>query len=165
MDLSREPHTPQIILGGSEGDPFKDLTRIEVDVTIEGTTTLHIDPGYRSISWGVQPNGKPDLASMRILRPEDRVTITSPEGRILFDGPLTGVFHLLDPVHIYRPINEQIPPPTGFVIYWSPKDIDPHTWLSFFEGSNKIQVHRHSTALIPPEHAASVAERMRVVGV
>jgi hypothetical protein len=132
-------------------------------VTIEGTATLHVEPSSHSISWCVQPIGKPDLASLRILRAEDRVTITSPEGAVLFDGPLTGVFHFLDPVRIYRAIAEQDPPPGGFAIYWSPKGINPHTWLSFFEGHNNVTVHRHSTALVPPEHAASSAERMRAL--
>lgn len=165
MDQSRVSQSPEINVSASAEDPFQGLTRIEVDVTIEGSTTLHVDPSSHSISWCVQPHGKPGLASLRILRPGDRVTITSPDGGALFDGQLTGVFHVLDPVHIYRAINDHKPPPTGFVIYWSPQGIDPHTWLSFFEGRNNIHVHRHSTALIPPEHAACVAEKMRTLGV
>lgn len=165
MRSPRESQSLEANLNEGTVDPFEGLTRIEVDVTIEGTTILHLEPISHSISWCIQPHGTSDLASTRVLRPEDRVTITSPDGRALFDGPLTGTFHLLDPVRVYRTINEREPPPAGFVIYWSPQAVDPHTWLSFFEGRNNIQVHRHSTALIPPEHAATVAERMRVVGV
>lgn len=165
MAQSLEPNAHETTLPSVERDPFQGLVRVEADVTIEGTATLHIDPHNHAISWCVQPKGSVHPSSLRVLRPEDRVTVTSAEGGVLFDGPLTGTFHLIDPVSIYRSINGLNPPPAGFPIYWSPKGIDPHTWLSFFEGANTVTVHRHSTALVPPEFAATTAESLKTVAV
>ena len=148
---------PEIIKPLDHTDPFKGLTRVETDITIQGTTSLHVEPHCCSLSWCVQPARTHSLDALRVLRPEDRVTISSPEGRVLFDGALTGVFYLHNPVHIYREIRGHRPPPTGFVIYWAPKEVDPYTWLSFFESDNCVTVHRHTTALIPREHGHSAA--------
>lgn len=148
-----------------EGDTFQELARVEVDVTIEGTAAIHIEPNSHSVSWCVQPSGNPESSSLRVLRPEDEVTITSAEGAVLFDGSLAGVFHFLEPIHIYRDINGHKSPPAGFAIYWSPQGVDPFTWLSFFEGRNNVTIHRHSTALVAPEFAAIAVERMKVAKV
>ena len=148
--------SPEATRSEHNNDPFQGLIRVETDITIQGTTSIHVEHHSHALSWCVQPFGTSSREALRVLRPEDRVTISSSEGRVLFDGELHGVFYLLNPIHVYHDIRGQKAPQTGFVIYWAPKNIDPHTWLSFFESGNTVAVHRHVTALLPQDAKQSL---------
>ena len=134
-----------------QDDTFRGLVSVETKITITGTATTHIQPQSHALTWCVQPDGASPPETVQIVRPQDHITITSPTGQTLFEGRISARFHLLDAIPVYREINGERTPPGGFLIYWTPEGVEPHTWLSWFTEKNRIALRRHSKALVPPE--------------
>lgn len=131
----------------STGDKLRNLVHVRSDLTIHGSTFLHIDPETHALTWCVHASNSNQRDTL--VRPNDFVTITSANGQELFKGDITPVFFVSDPLQVYHDVADRKAPPTGFKIYWAPQGVDPYRWLSFFEGAHTIQLHRHTTALTP----------------
>jgi hypothetical protein len=112
-------------------------------VTLSGTASTFIRPDFPSASWCLQPEGTSTVADLVPLHEGDRVRISDPSGKVLFDGFINPIYSLLEPPRISLPITGRETPPTGFFSAWNQKDWAPNTWAALFvSGANRLELER-----------------------
>ena len=124
-----------------------ELVPVHADLTMEGSTFIHIDPQSHALTWCIRSSDSQQKDD--VVRPNDFVIISSPDGEELFKGDINSIFFVSDPLGVYHEIGGRQPPPSGFKIYWAPEGVDPYRWTSLFNAENLIHLHRHTTALLP----------------
>lgn len=113
-------------------------------VTLVGNASAFIRPEFPSTSWCLQPEGTQEICDLRPLKEGDRVTISDPGGKVLFDGIIHPVYSLVEPERIYIAINGH-QQPGGFLSSWTQQGWCPAAWAGLFAGgTNRLQLVRQS---------------------
>lgn len=107
--------------------------------TITGKTNFYFETGFEGIVWIVEPaivNSPEDLGWVAA---GDHLTITSPEGEVLFEGIIEPDREVGKAISDLNP-NRIQPCALGYWIHWTQTGFEPDEWAALFVESKNTAV-------------------------